>query len=70
MKHIVKILSVAVLALAISSCSFTDIAPTDSVGDAAVFKDVASLKKAVLGCYSKMNLVTYLHQSEWVRTTA
>lgn len=65
MKHIVKILSVAVLALAISSCSFTDIAPTDSVGDAAVFKDVASLKKAVIGCYSKLNLVTYLHQSEW-----
>jgi len=65
MKHLVKIFSVAVLALATCACNFTDINPTDSVSDASVFKDAASLKKAVVGCYSKMDLVTYLHQSEW-----
>ena len=65
MKKIYSYLLIPFMALSVASCNYTDLEPTDSVGDASVFKNVASIEKALIGTYSTINLRTYLNQSEW-----
>lgn len=65
MKKIYSYLLIPFMALCVVSCNYTDLEPTDSVGDGTAFKNVANLEKALVGAYSTISLRTYLNQAEW-----
>ena len=45
------------------SCSYTDLKPTDKVGDHEIFSSVFTLEQATTGIYAKMSLRTTLNVS-------
>ena len=45
------------------SCSFTDLEPTDKVGDKEIFSSVTTLEQALTGTYSKMSMKTTISVS-------
>lgn len=58
MKKIFNYILVAGLALSATSCDFTDLTPTDKVGENDVFSSVTTLEQTINGAYSKMSLRT------------
>lgn len=65
MKTLYKALLFVGIEFLFAACNYTDLDPTDQIGDSSVFASVESLEKAVVGTYSEFSLITYLHQSEW-----
>lgn len=58
MKKIFNHIFAATLMLSTASCSFTDLEPTDQVGDNEIFSSVSTLEQALNGTYAKMSLRT------------
>lgn len=58
MKKIFNYIVAAGMMLSATSCSFTDLEPTDKVGDGEIFSSVSTLEQALTGVYSKMSLRT------------
>lgn len=56
MKKIVNYIFAAGMMISASSCSFTDLEPTDKVGDKEIFSSVSTLEQALTGTYSKMSM--------------
>lgn len=58
MKKIINNIIVAGLIISASSCSFTDLEPTDKIGDSEIFSSVSTLEQALTGTYSRMSMRT------------
>ena len=58
MKKIFNYILVAGLALSATSCNFTDLTPTDKVGESEIFSSVSTLEQTINGAYSKLSLRT------------
>jgi hypothetical protein len=58
MKKIIKNILLGVSIVTFTSCSFTDLEPTDKIGDTEIFSSVSTLQQALIGTYSKMSLRT------------
>lgn len=56
MKTIYKSLAFLSVSLLGFACSYTDLEPTDKVGDGEIFSSTAALEQTVTGVYSKMSL--------------
>lgn len=56
MKKIINYIAFAGLMISVSSCSFTDLEPTDKIGDNEIFSSVSTLEQALIGAYSKMSM--------------
>lgn len=63
MKKIFNYIVAAGMMLSATSCSFTDLEPTDKVGDGEIFSSVSTLEQALTGVYSKMSLRTTISVS-------
>lgn len=63
MKTIYKSLALLSLLLLVSACSYTDLEPTDKVGDKEIFSSTAALEQTVTGVYSKMSLRRIIQMS-------
>ena len=63
MKKILNYILATGMMLSAASCSFTDLEPTDKVGDNEIFSSVTTLEQALTGAYSKMSLRTTLSVS-------
>lgn len=63
MKKIFNHILAATLMMTAASCSFTDLEPTDKVGDSEIFSSVSTLEQALIGTYSKMSLRTTISVS-------
>src|SRR3712207_4439357 len=58
MKAMIRYISMVGLVSMMMSCSYTDLEPTDKVGDQQIFSSVSTLEQALTGTYSKMSLRT------------
>lgn len=56
MKALYKGLVIAGMMLGASSCDYTDLTPTDQIGDGAIYSSVSSLEQTVTGAYSRMSM--------------
>lgn len=67
MKKIKSLTVTALLALlALASCNYTDLEPTDMVGPGQAFRDVESVHKAAVGLYGKISLRSKLAVAEYI----
>lgn len=58
MKKIINNIILGISILTVTSCSFTDLEPTDKIGDAEIFSSVSTLEQGLIGTYAKMSLKT------------
>lgn len=63
MKYIYHYLIIVGMLIGMMSCSYTDLKPTDKVGDHEIFSSVFTLEQATTGIYAKMSLRTTLNVS-------
>jgi len=63
MKTIYKSFIALGLAVLVTACDFTDLDPTDKVGENNIFSSVSALEQAVTGAYSQMSLRTTIQVS-------
>lgn len=63
MKTIYKSFIAIGLAALVTACDFTDLDPTDKVGENNIFSSVSALEQAVTGAYSQMSLRTTIQVS-------
>jgi tetratricopeptide (TPR) repeat protein len=63
MKKIINYIFAAGMMMSAASCSFTDLEPTDKVGDKEIFSSVTTLEQALTGAYSKMSMRTTISVS-------
>lgn len=63
MKKIFNYIFATGIMMSAASCSFTDLEPTDKVGDKEIFSSVATLEQALTGAYSKMSMRTTISVS-------
>lgn len=63
MKKIINYIAAVGMIMSAVSCSFTDLEPTDKVGDKEIFSSVTTLEQALTGTYSKMSMKTTISVS-------
>lgn len=66
MKKIQSLATACLAALALASCGFTDLDPTDMVGPDKAFGTVENVHKAVVGIYGKASLRSKLAVAEYI----
>lgn len=57
---------VVILAAITTSCSYTDLSPTDMVGSKEAFKDVTAVEGALIGAYARVSLRPILQLTDYV----
>lgn len=55
MKTLYRALCIGGMALMTASCNYTDLQPTDQIGDDMIFSSVAALEQTVTGAYAQMS---------------
>ena len=55
MKTLYQALCIGGMALMAVSCDYTDLQPTDQIGDEMIFSSVSALKQTVTGAYAQMS---------------
>lgn len=63
MKKIINYIVAIGIMMSAASCSFTDLEPTDKVGDKEIFSSISTLEQALTGTYSKMSMRTTISVS-------
>lgn len=58
MKKIINYIFATGIMMSVAACSFTDLEPTDKIGDKEIFSSVATLEQALTGAYAKMSMKT------------
>ena len=55
MKTLYQALCIGGMALMAVSCDYTDLQPTDQIGDEMIFSSVSALEQTVTGAYAQMS---------------